>query len=44
MKIEVIGGSKEWQDAIIKKAAVELDPKGILKKRKPRKRKDKNER
>ena len=30
MKIEIIGGTKEWQDALLGKLADEIDPKGVL--------------
>jgi len=30
MKLEIIGGSKKWRDALRKKIAEELDPKGVL--------------
>lgn len=42
MKIEIIGGTKEWQDALLVKLADEIDPKGILEKPK-RKRKPKKQ-
>jgi hypothetical protein len=41
MKIEIMGGTKEWQDALLNKLADKIDPKGILEKpkqkRKPKK-------
>jgi len=42
MEFEIIGGTKACRDALRKKIAKELDPKGILKKpkqkRKPKKK------
>tara|TARA_R100000152_G_C6622495_1_gene72741 strand:+ start:241 stop:366 length:126 start_codon:yes stop_codon:yes gene_type:complete len=32
MKIEIIGGDKKWQDALLKKLAKEIDPKKVLNK------------
>ena len=37
MKLEIIGGSKKWRDALRKKIAAELDPKEVL--GKPKKKK-----
>tara|TARA_Y100000310_G_scaffold86968_1_gene83867 strand:+ start:1083 stop:1211 length:129 start_codon:yes stop_codon:yes gene_type:complete len=42
MKIEIIGGTKEWRTALRKKLAKDLDPKGVLEKPK-RKRKPKKQ-
>lgn len=38
MKIEIIGGTKEWQDALLGKLADEIDPKGVLEKPKKKRK------
>ena len=30
MKLEIIGGTKEWQDALRNKLADKIDPEGVL--------------